>query len=340
MTAQPGITTSSSPPNTVVQVQPGMEVQPVVLVDKDGQYVTTDGTVLTTLGDTLYENATPAPARLPGNTTATKKYFTQTGTGAVSAAPDWETIAAGDVPQLASYAPTGLTGATAASRYAGATTGGAPASGTFAVGDYVIDQASGSHWVCVTAGSPGTWVEIASTDADYLFGQNLASGETVIPRLNAGTGAALVSQKVVFSYWTAVRTETCNTIIGVTAGTAAAATPTYCAMGIYSVAANGDLALLAQCANDTTLFASTFTTYSRALTSTLSKVRGVRYAFAYLVVSGSAMPAMNGYNGSVVMPSVAPLLAGSITGQSVLPSTVGHASVVSSSNMNFGAVTP
>jgi len=54
-------------------------------------------------------------------------------------------------------APAGLTGATAASRYVGGTTGGAPASGTFAVGDYVVDQ-TGVLWVCITAGSPGTWL--------------------------------------------------------------------------------------------------------------------------------------------------------------------------------------
>jgi hypothetical protein len=53
---------------------------------------------LTTLGDTVYENATPAPARLPGNTSATKNFLTQTGTGSVSAAPAWGTIAAGDLP--------------------------------------------------------------------------------------------------------------------------------------------------------------------------------------------------------------------------------------------------
>lgn len=61
------------------------------------------------------------------------------------------------------YAPSGLTGATAASRYVGATTGGPPGSGTFAAGDFVIDQ-SGAVWVCVTAGSPGTWVDISLND--------------------------------------------------------------------------------------------------------------------------------------------------------------------------------
>ena len=55
-----------------------------------------------------------------------------------------------------SFAPSGLTGATSASRYVGATASGAPTSGTFAVGDFVIDR-TGTVWVCVTAGSPGSW---------------------------------------------------------------------------------------------------------------------------------------------------------------------------------------
>lgn len=54
--------------------------------------------VLTTLGDIVYENSTPTPARLPGNTTTTKSFLTQTGTGSVSAAPAWGTIASGDLP--------------------------------------------------------------------------------------------------------------------------------------------------------------------------------------------------------------------------------------------------
>lgn len=55
------------------------------------------------------------------------------------------------------FEPAGLTGATADSRYVGATASGAPVSGTFSVGDYVVDR-SGAFWICVVAGSPGTWV--------------------------------------------------------------------------------------------------------------------------------------------------------------------------------------
>lgn len=54
------------------------------------------------------------------------------------------------------HAASGLTGATALSRYVGATASGPPLSGSFVVGDFVIDQ-TGQIWVCVTLGSPGTW---------------------------------------------------------------------------------------------------------------------------------------------------------------------------------------
>lgn len=59
------------------------------------------------------------------------------------------------------FAPSGLTGATAAGRYVGATTSGAPASGTFLKGDWVTTQ-NGHVFVCTTAGSPGTWTDAGS----------------------------------------------------------------------------------------------------------------------------------------------------------------------------------
>lgn len=52
--------------------------------------------------------------------------------------------------------PKALTGATAPTRYVGATVTGAPTTGTFAPGDYVVAQ-NGEVWVCTAAGTPGTW---------------------------------------------------------------------------------------------------------------------------------------------------------------------------------------
>lgn len=90
----------------------------------------------------------------------------------------------GVVPGSA-FAPAGLTGATAASRYVGATASGAPASGTFVVGDYVIAQ-NGSLWVCTTAGSPGTWTQVSgggggatSLLLDYQASTDLHSGKAL-----------------------------------------------------------------------------------------------------------------------------------------------------------------
>lgn len=50
------------------------------------------------LGDVVYADGTPKWTKLAGNTSATKNFFTQTGTGALSAAPAWGTIADADVP--------------------------------------------------------------------------------------------------------------------------------------------------------------------------------------------------------------------------------------------------
>ncbi len=50
------------------------------------------------LGDVWYSSAASVVSALAGNTVATKKFLTQTGTGAVSAAPGWNTIASTDLP--------------------------------------------------------------------------------------------------------------------------------------------------------------------------------------------------------------------------------------------------
>jgi hypothetical protein len=75
----------------------------------------------------------------------------------------------------------GIGGATSASRYVGATSGAAPASGAFLLGDYAIDQ-TGVIWICTTAGTPGTWTKVGtlSNNTPLL----LASAGV------AGTGAA------------------------------------------------------------------------------------------------------------------------------------------------------
>src|SRR5579883_3222000 len=62
---------------------------------------------MTTIGDIIYGGRSGDAMRLGGNTTTTKKFLTQTGTGLLSQTPSWDTIAQNDVAGLsASSSPT------------------------------------------------------------------------------------------------------------------------------------------------------------------------------------------------------------------------------------------
>jgi hypothetical protein len=112
-------------------------------------------------------------------------------------------LQAGDIPQLGDYAPSGLTGATTASRYVGATTSGAPASGTFATGDFIITQ-DGHVFICTSGGTPGSWANAGASagvstfnsrtgtvtpgNADYLaVATGGLTGATTATRYTGGT---------------------------------------------------------------------------------------------------------------------------------------------------------
>lgn len=93
----------------------GTEITPIVQAGTNKQVTTANyvsqvlnvnpatptqgGTGLTTytLGDTLYASATNTLAKLPGNTTTTKRFLSQTGTGSASAAPTWELLDPSDI---------------------------------------------------------------------------------------------------------------------------------------------------------------------------------------------------------------------------------------------------
>jgi len=65
--------------------------------DSAGAGVATDA-IWDALGDLIYGTGADTGVKLTGNTTTTKKFLTQTGDGAVSAAPAWGTIIDADIP--------------------------------------------------------------------------------------------------------------------------------------------------------------------------------------------------------------------------------------------------
>lgn len=86
--------------------------------------------------------------------------------------------------------PLGLTGATDPTRYVGGTVSGAPVSGTFALGDFIIDE-TGKLYVCTVAGSPGTWTQAGGGGANKLFDQTLGADTASIDTGAGGISTSL-----------------------------------------------------------------------------------------------------------------------------------------------------
>ncbi|HYH49649.1 MAG TPA: glycosyl hydrolase family 28-related protein [Acidimicrobiia bacterium] len=182
----------------------------------------------------------------------------------------------------------------------------------------------------------------SETDAAVLLADNLTSGEETYSRrwatqTTVSTGAGTLR----LTYFTARKTETINSVRVYSGGTAAGATPTLARIGVYSVAANGDLTLVASTANDTTLFAGANTAYTKALSAPWSKVAGRRYAIGPLVVTGATAPTVVGYSaGNAAEAGIAPRVSGAVTGQTDLPASVAVGSVVSSGSTPYFAMVP
>lgn len=165
----------------------------------------------TTLGDITYHNGTDN-VRLAGNTTTTKQFLVQTGTGTVSAAPTWGTIAGTDV--------TGAALTTANDTNVTLTLGGTPAtsllraasitvgwSGTLAVDRGGSGRASATAFMPLAGGTTTTGahqsIAAGTTNGQALIYQgaaalpifgaiNLAGGTNIVsgtlPVANGGTG--------------------------------------------------------------------------------------------------------------------------------------------------------
>lgn len=129
---------------------------------------------VTTLGDIIFGNGAASNARLAGNITTAKQFLTQTGSGAVSAAPGWGILAASDIPALpASIITSGTIGianggtgqATAAAALAalGGTTKFAVAIGDGSTLSFTVTHNLNTRDVVISIYDTGTFGEISTT---------------------------------------------------------------------------------------------------------------------------------------------------------------------------------
>jgi hypothetical protein len=127
---------------------------------------------------------TPAWTGFAGNITTTKKFLSQTGNSTVSAMPGWNTIVAGDVPDVsATYVPQTIFNAVGATGYAsGTNTAHTLAPNTSATKKFLSQTGTG------TAGAAPVWATIAEGDMPAVATDYYVQVRTFTEATQAGTG--------------------------------------------------------------------------------------------------------------------------------------------------------
>lgn len=212
-----------------------------------------------------------------------------------------------------------------------AVTGSATVSGSIELG-----HASDTTLSRVSAGVVAIEGVNIATTADVPF--DLSTGEATMDRREVtATTITGNNQALRLTYFTARRTETVTQVQAMV--NVAAVGATLVRFGIYTVAANGDLTLVASTANDATLLDTTGLK-TKTLSASLAKTRGTRYAVAVLVDGASTTPQLSG-SGTIAgaLAEISPRLSGLVTGQSDLPATVSAASVAQAAFQIYVALT-
>lgn len=146
-----------------------------------------------------------------------------------------------------------------------------------------------------------------------------SSGIETMDRRVIATEATLSTGVLDLMYFTPLQNISVSTVAFCTSSQAAGATPTRIRAAIYSTSGTDITAELANTTNDTSLFASTYTAYTKALSTTVNLVAGTQYALGLLVVSGSTMPKLAGCG--IIVGALTPFVAGQVGGLSDLPSS-------------------
>lgn len=201
------------------------------------------------------------------------------------------------------------------------------------------------YYVQIPTSGPVTLASLAHTDDSsplpaaygdrYLMATSPAQPRAfTMDRETAGQSIALATGKAIFNGFTALADAPITSLSVFVRGTAAA-TITLARLGLYTVAGDGSVALVARTAASTTLGNATFAAAPAALDTTggfpaaYAMTKGLRYALAALWVATTA-PTLYGNGGSSAAANgFLPWCCTSLASQSDLPATVPIGSLVS-----------
>jgi hypothetical protein len=168
-------------------------------------------------------------------------------------------------------------------------------------------------------------------------GSGVSSGLETFSRLFISSSNTLSTGTLNVTYFTPGQTETVSNF-GFGIGTAMIG-GTLAQAGLFTVAANGNLTLVARCAvGSASLFASGYNTavFDTTLVATYTLLRGTRYGYGLLQIGASTVPTAKGMTAAGNIVGVAPTIALQVSGQSSMPTTMNFGSLVACTNVNWG----
>lgn len=182
------------------------------------------------------------------------------------------------------------------------------------------------------AQSAASWQGINS---HYAFDRRLITANNTGPNFMGSP-----SGTVYFTYFTAEAALALTTMTYY-CGSVAIVGPTLIRYGLYTVAANGDLTLVASTPSDTTLLTATTTSYPKAFSAGYTLVPGQRYAGALITVQNTTAPSLlggmitSGTNGTASIDSIVSdkwRIHGISAALADLPSTYTEANIATATN--------